>query len=99
MWGQVLADAWPRFGSLAVGHFLGIAEEFFAGGQAAAALADILDIFELSLAVMLFVDLMGVAAIAARHGFALRITQVPGLLRQSPAGLTDISLLFHNPSS
>jgi hypothetical protein len=79
--GQTLNGAQPRFRSSDVGHFLGIAEEFFAGGQTAATFADILDVFELALAVVLFMNLMGVAAIAAGHGFPLGIAQVPGLFR------------------
>jgi hypothetical protein len=58
---------------LLVGDFCGFAEEFFAGGQAAAALADILEVFEFALAKMLLKGIMLNAAVTAFIDLALRI--------------------------
>jgi hypothetical protein len=77
-----------------VGHFLGLAEEVGAGGQAAAVLTDIFDILKFPLAKMLFVDFVLFAAIFAGQRLALRIAQMAGRLRQGPAGGADIGLLM-----
>jgi hypothetical protein len=79
----------------ALRYSLGFAEQFFAGGQAAAALTDILEIFEFALAIVLLVGSMLHATIGAFLRRTLGIAQVPGFCRHGPAGLTDKRFLFH----
>jgi hypothetical protein len=76
------------------GNCLGFAEKVFAGGQAAAALADIIEVFEFALAIMLFMGFRKFATIAASR-LPLGITEMPGLFRHGSAGGTDMALLFH----
>jgi hypothetical protein len=92
--GRTRERARVRPAGLLVGDFCGLAEEFFAGGQAAAALADILEVFEFALAIMLFMGFRKFPTIAARR-LPLGITEMPGLFRHGSAGGTDIGLLFH----
>jgi hypothetical protein len=74
---------------------LGFAQQIFAGGQAAAALTDILEIFEFALAIVLLVGSMLHATIGAFLGRPFGITQVPGFCRHGPAGFTNKRFLFH----
>jgi hypothetical protein len=88
------ANPAPLTGS-GVGYVLGIAEEVLAGGQASAFFTDKLEVFHLPFAIMLLVGSMLHATIGAFHTRSLGIAQVPGFFRHGPAGLTDISFLFH----
>jgi hypothetical protein len=76
-------------------HSLRFAQQFFAGGQAAAALTHILEIFEFALAIVLLMGSMLHAAIGAFLGRPLGIAQVPGFCRHGPTGLTDKRFLLH----
>jgi hypothetical protein len=76
-------------------HAFGLAEQLFAGGQAATVLTDILEIFKLALAIVFLVGSMLHAAIGAFHRRSFGIAQVPGFCRHGPAGFTDKRFLFH----
>jgi len=94
--GQAPKGARLRLTGSDVGDVLGIAQEFFAGGQAAAFFTNVLEVFQLALAIMLFVGAMLEAAVGTFHSRSLGIAQVPRLFRHGPAGGTDISFLFHD---
>jgi hypothetical protein len=95
--GEGPASPGPRWLTNFLRYFLGIAEKFFAGGQAAAAFTDVFDVFELPLAIMLFMGSMFKTAVVTCHRRALRIAQVPGFFGQGSAGGANIGLLFHKP--
>jgi hypothetical protein len=74
---------------------LGLAQQLIAGGQTAAVLTDILEIFKFALAIVLLMGGMLETAVGALLGRPLGIAQVPGLRRHGPAGFTDKRFLFH----
>jgi hypothetical protein len=73
----------------------GLAQQFFAAGQAATVLTHILEIFKLALAIMFLMGSMLETAVGAFLGRPLGIAQVPWFFRHGPAGLTDKRFLFH----
>jgi hypothetical protein len=83
--------------SLGTGNVAGFAQEVGRSGEAAALLADILEVFQFTFAVMLGMGSL-VPAISAGHGLAGRIAEVAGLIRQGPAGFTGINFFHHNSS-
>jgi hypothetical protein len=98
------SDREPRgapLGSRCLGFrdLFGFAQKVGVGGQPAAALAGVFDIFQFTLAEVLFVRGVLQAAIIAFPGLPLGVAQMARLLGQGAARLTDINPLCHNVSS